>query len=171
MLAGCPCESRPRCLEHLLEIGSVSSSVTQKPVMAWRRLPSSHRACALPCICATTSQRLITSGHTGVANVETTVLARLAQRFGTSPLIASGRRPLGRATLGAAIRQTLRDHARELAPVATHPSTESELISLYERLRHAPSAALDDLARLGRRETEVVRIMQRHARVVGAGHL
>ena len=86
-------------------------------------------------------------GRSGVANVRFVTLADLADELGGTACRSGGRRRLTRSALGAAARVVLSGEPGVLAAVADQPTTEAELVTLYEELRHYPAETLDTLAR------------------------
>ncbi|MGA8297814.1 MAG: hypothetical protein WB770_12300, partial [Acidimicrobiales bacterium] len=91
------------------------------------------------------------NGRTGIANVRFTTLADLADEFGGTRCRSSGRSRLTRSALGAAARGALAVEPGFLAAVADQPSTEAELVALYEELRQHGDAAIELLE--GRRSS------------------
>ncbi len=86
-------------------------------------------------------------GRSGVANVRFVTVADLADELGGTACRSGGRRRLTRSALGAAARVVLSSDPGVLAAVADQPTTEAELVTLYEELRHYPAETLDALAR------------------------
>lgn len=94
-------------------------------------------------------------GRHGVVNVRFVTLADLAEELGAVLCRGGGRRKVTRASLGAAARVALRSHRGFLAKVADEPSTEDELVSLYEELRQLEEGAVRSLGSRGRRGAEL----------------
>lgn len=96
-------------------------------------------------------------GH-GLIGVNFLTPYRLAELLGSSALAATGRRPVSTPVLTAAVRAVLTSEPGMFAAVATHPATESTLVSAYRELRDLAPPRLRDLAATGERASEVVRI-------------
>src|SRR4051794_28423378 len=106
------------------------------------------------------------AGGVGVAAVAFVTPYRLAELLGSSTLAAAGKRPVSTPVLAAAVRAELEAAPGLFAPVASHPATESALVSTYQELRDLSPGALavlGDSARTSARAAEVVRL-QRAAR-------
>ncbi|MGB9112766.1 MAG: hypothetical protein WCF24_08585, partial [Acidimicrobiales bacterium] len=97
-------------------------------------------------------------GRSGIANVRFLTLADLADELGGTASRAGGRRRLTRSALGAAARVVLASDAGVLFAVAEQPSTEAELVALYEELRHSGGEELEGLARRGAFCRELARL-------------
>jgi ATP-dependent helicase/nuclease subunit B len=85
-------------------------------------------------------------GCVGIANVRFATLDDLADDLGGVASRAGGRKRLTRAAIGAAARVALSGDAGFLAPVDSQPSTEAELVALYEELRQHETGTLRSLA-------------------------
>src|SRR6476661_7398521 len=103
----------------------------------------------------------VTEGGDGVAGVTFLTVYRLAELLGAPRLAAAHRRPVSTPVLAAAVRAVLADAPGMFAPVAEHPATEAALVDAYRELAAVDDAALDALARTGRRAADVVRITRR----------
>lgn len=93
------------------------------------------------------ARRSTDDGRAGIANVRFVTLADLADDLGGTACRGDGRRRLTRSALGAAARVSLARSPSVLGPVAGQPSTETELVALYEELRHYTADVIDALAR------------------------
>lgn len=94
----------------------------------------------------------------GMAAVSFLTVYRMAELLGSSPLAASGRRPVSTPVIAAALRAALAERPGIFAPVAGHAATETALIAAYRELRDLSDGALDALARRSARATDVVRL-------------
>lgn len=99
-------------------------------------------------------------GGSGVGLIGVSFLTpyRLADLLGSSSLAGSGRRPVSTPVLTAAVRAVLSSEPGLFAAVASHPATESTLVSAYRELRDLAPDRLAALAASGSRAAEVVRI-------------
>lgn len=100
----------------------------------------------------------VSSRGVGLAAVTFATPYRLAELLGAPVLAAAGRRPVSTPVIAAALRSALRADAGLFAPVASHPATETALVAAYRELRDLSPAALDAIARTGRRAGDVVRL-------------
>jgi len=112
------------------------------------------------------SRRLLASGvlgpvcpeGAGIAAVTFVTPYRLAEWIAAPALAGTGRRPVSTPVIAAAVRAVLGGAPGRLSPVATHPATETALVSAYRELRDLSPRALDALAGTGAIAAEVVRI-------------
>ena len=88
-------------------------------------------------------------GNPGIAGIDVTTLARLADRIAT-PLLAP-RRPATRTVLAAAWRRVLAENPGRFRNIADHPATVRALVSAHAELRD-----LTDAARAAVRDTTPV---------------
>ena len=95
----------------------------------------------------------------GLANVRFVTLADLTEELGGVACRQKGRRKATRPLYLAAARMALSSGAGFLAPVADQPTTESELVSLYEDLRQVGDQGLAKLRSLGRRSSELAALL------------
>lgn len=79
-------------------------------------------------------------GLPGVAGIEVTTLARLAERI-AAPLLAP-RRPATRTVIAAAWRRALADDPGRFAGIAEHPATVRALVEAHRELRDLSADAL-----------------------------
>jgi RecB family exonuclease len=94
----------------------------------------------------------------GLAGVGFLTVVRLAELIGSPRLVAAGRRPVSNAVVASAVRQVLADSPGLFAPVAQHPTTETQLVRVHRELRDLPTGALDALAATSPRAADVVRL-------------
>lgn len=80
----------------------------------------------------------------GIAGIEVTTLARLAERFAAGRL--SPRRPASRAVLAASWRQALAANPGRFADIAAHPATIRALAKAHTELRDLSDTALEAVA-------------------------
>jgi hypothetical protein len=121
-------------------------------------VPSNHVGVA--------SRRLLASGTLGplcdrgegIAAVTFLTVYRLGELLGAARLAGEGRRPVSSPVLGAALRAALQSQPGVFGPIATHPATETALVSAYRELRDLSPGALDALARQSERAADVVRL-------------
>jgi ATP-dependent helicase/nuclease subunit B len=104
------------------------------------------------------ARRATDGDRTGIANIRFVTLADLADELGGTACRAGGRRRLTRSALGAAARIVLARNPGVLAAVADQPSSEAELVALYEELRHDGAEMMDALARQGAFGGEIARL-------------
>ncbi len=117
------------------------------------------------------TRRLLASGRLGpvcgrgigIAAVTFLTVYRLAELLGSSRLAGAGRRPVSTPVIAAALRAALAERPGVFAPVATHPATETALVSAYRELRDVSAGAADALMSRSGRAADVVRL-QRAAR-------
>lgn len=100
----------------------------------------------------------VTASGAGVAGLTLLTVYRLAELLGAPRLAAAGRRPVTTPVLGALARRALRDRPGTFGPVAGHPATEEALVRAHRELGEVGDAALDRVARAGRRAADVVRL-------------
>lgn len=110
---------------------------------------------------AVSTRRALAAQPRGLANVSFLTLHRLAERLGTTPLAAAGRRPVSAPVLAQAIRAILAEDPGVFAPVAEHPATELALVTTTRELAGLTEPALDALAACSPRAGDVVRIARR----------
>jgi hypothetical protein len=121
-------------------------------------VPSNHVGVASRRRLASGAHGPVAGPGVGVAAVTFLTTYRLAELLAAAPLAATGRRPVSTPVLAAAMRAELAAEPGLFAPVAEHPATEAALVATYRELRDCSPAALDGLARQGRRAAEVVRL-------------
>ncbi len=121
-------------------------------------VPSNHVGVAARRLLSSGSLGAVTPQGVGLAAVTFVTPFRLAELLGAATLAASGRRPVSTPVLAAAMRAELAADPGLFAPVASHPATESALVSTYRELRDVSPAALDALAATSARAREVVRL-------------
>jgi hypothetical protein len=80
----------------------------------------------------------------GIAGIEVTTLARLAERFAAGRL--SPRRPASRAVLAASWRQALAANPGRFADIAAHPAIIRALAKAHTELRDLSDTALEAVA-------------------------
>lgn len=97
-------------------------------------------------------------GRSGVAALEVTTLARLAERLGSGYL--APRRRLTSAVLAAAWRTALVAEPGVFAEVGSHPATVQALARAHRELRSVNESGLTRMAELGGLAAEVVRLHQ-----------
>ena len=85
-----------------------------------------------------------TTARPGIAGIEVTTLARLAERLSTSVL--APRRPTSRAVLAAAWRRALADSPGRFDGIADHPATIRALAAAHTELRDLAGSALAAVA-------------------------
>ncbi|HLX78607.1 MAG TPA: PD-(D/E)XK nuclease family protein, partial [Acidimicrobiales bacterium] len=100
------------------------------------------------------------SGSKGAANVRFITLSDLAEDLGGVGCRRGGGFKATRSSLGAAARAALASRPGFLAAVAEDPSTEEEVVAVYEDLRQLGEGAFDLLGRRGRKQSDLAEICQ-----------
>ena len=95
---------------------------------------------------------------TGLINTNFLTSYRLAESVTGDSFLAQGRQPVRSTVIGAALRQILLDEPGIFGPIAHHGATERELIRVYRELRDLEDEELDEVAALGERTSEVIRV-------------
>ena len=99
-------------------------------------------------------------GSKGAANVRFVTLSDVAEDLAGVGCRAGGRFKATRSSLGAAARAGLGSNPGFLAAVAEDPSTEEEVVALYEDLRQLGEGAFDLLRSRGQKQSDLAAICQ-----------
>jgi len=121
-------------------------------------VPSNHVGVAARRLLGSGALGPVSSRGVGLAAVTFLTPYRMAELLGAPRLAGDGRRPVSTPVVAAAIRTVLAERPGVFATVATHPATETALVSAYRELRDVSEDALDALARGSDRAADVVRL-------------
>ena len=83
---------------------------------------------------------------------------RLAETIFGNSFLNQGKQPVRSVVISAAIRQALSEDPGIFRPIAHHSATERGLLEAYRELRDLQDTELDNLASMGERSSEIVRI-------------
>ena len=83
---------------------------------------------------------------------------RLAETIFGNSFLNQGKQPVRSVVISAAIRQALSEDPGIFRPIAHHGATERGLLEAYRELRDLQDTELDNLASMGERSSEIVRI-------------
>ena len=108
-----------------------------------------------------TRRLLANSSEHGLVGVSFLTVYRLGELLGAARLAGSGRRPVSTPVIAAAIRAALGEDPGVFRPVATHPATETALVTAYRELRDLTAGELAAVAGAGPRAADVVRLQRR----------